>query len=46
MTWSSVPSPSLRRTKQSFPVFRRNITRPTTATVRPVWVSGSSAASS
>ena len=42
ITWSSVPSPSRSRTKQSLPVLRRKITRPATATVSPVRVSGSS----
>jgi hypothetical protein len=40
ITWSSVPSPSRSRTKHSLPVLRRNITRPATATVSPVCVSG------
>ena len=42
ITWSSVPSPSRSRTKQSLPVLRRKITRPVTATRSPVRVSGSS----
>ena len=42
MTWSSVPLPSRRRTKQSLPVLRRKITRPAMATSSPVRVSGSS----
>ena len=42
ITCSSEPSPSRSRTKQSFPVLRRNITRPATATRSPVCVSGSS----
>ena len=46
ITWSSVPSPSRSRTKQSLPVLRRKITRPVTATSTPVWWSGPSCSAS
>ena len=42
ITWSSVPSPSRSRAKQSLPVLRWWITLPVTETTVPVWVSGSS----